>query len=99
MSAKPKAASKPDVKADPKPASAASAAHGAPVASADRPAERAVWLRTELERANYAYYVLDQPDLPDAEYDVLFKELQQIEAAQPELITPDSPTQRAGREV
>jgi DNA ligase (NAD+) len=40
------------------------------------PAERAAWLRAELERANYAYYVLDQPDLPDAEYDKLFKELE-----------------------
>jgi DNA ligase (NAD+) len=95
MSAKPKAASKANTKA----ASAASAAHGAPVASAERPAERAVWLRTELERANYAYYVLDQPDLPDAEYDVLFKELQQIETDQPDLITPDSPTQRVGGQV
>ena len=42
------------------------------------PAERAAWLRAELERANYAYYVLDQPDLPDAEYDTLFKELERI---------------------
>ncbi|OXC80368.1 DNA ligase [Caballeronia sordidicola] len=73
--------------------------HGAPIASAERPAERAAWLRAELERANYAYYVLDQPDLPDAEYDVLFKELQQIETDQPELITPDSPTQRVGGQV
>ena len=63
------------------------------------PAERAAWLRAELERANYAYYVLDQPDLPDAEYDTLFKELQQIEADQPDLITPDSPTQRVGGQV
>jgi len=94
MSAKPKAASKADSAV-----SAASAVHGAPIASAERPAERAAWLRTELERANYAYYVLDQPDLPDAEYDVLFKELQQIETNQPELITPDSPTQRVGGQV
>lgn len=83
MSAKPKAAAKAD--------SSVSTLSGAPIASAERPAERAAWLRTELERANYAYYVLDQPDLPDAEYDLLFKELQQIEANQPELITPDSP--------
>ena len=94
MSAKPKAASKADSAV-----SASSAVHGAPIASAERPAERAAWLRTELERANYAYYVLDQPDLPDAEYDVLFKELQQIETNQPELITPDSPTQRVGGQV
>ncbi|SAL70271.1 DNA ligase [Caballeronia terrestris] len=71
----------------------------APVPSAERPAERAAWLRSELERANYAYYVLDQPDLPDAEYDTLFKELQQIEADQPDLVTPDSPTQRVGGQV
>jgi DNA ligase (NAD+) len=71
----------------------------APVPSADRLAERAAWLRAELERANYAYYVLDQPDLPDAEYDRLFKDLQQIEADQPDLITPESPTQRVGGEV
>jgi DNA ligase (NAD+) len=58
-----------------------------------------VWLRAELERANHAYYVLDKPDLPDAEYDKLFKELQQIETEHPDLITPDSPTQRVGGEV
>ncbi|MEX3824447.1 NAD-dependent DNA ligase LigA, partial [Paraburkholderia sp. BR14262] len=62
-------------------------------------AQRAVWLRAELERANHAYYVLDQPELPDAEYDKLFGELQQIEADHPDLITPDSPTQRVGGEV
>ncbi|WP_322013942.1 NAD-dependent DNA ligase LigA [Paraburkholderia sp. J12] len=61
--------------------------------------QRAAWLRAELERANHAYYVLDQPDLPDAEYDRLFKELQQLEADHPELVTPDSPTQRVGGEV
>ena len=63
------------------------------------PAERAAWLRAELERANYAYYVLDQPDLPDAEYDKLFKELERIEAEHPDLIVPDSPTQRVGGEA
>src|SRR5258708_9706652 len=63
------------------------------------PAKRALQLRAELERANHAYYVLDQPDLPDAEYDRLFKELQQIESEHPDLITPDSPTQRVGGEV
>ncbi|SAL10169.1 DNA ligase [Caballeronia sordidicola] len=91
MSAKPKAAAKAE--------KAAPAVSTAPIPGADRPAERAEWLRAELERANYAYYVLDQPDLPDAEYDILFKELQQIEAAEPELITPDSPTQRVGGQV
>ncbi|CBW75016.1 NAD-dependent DNA ligase (EC 6.5.1.2) [Mycetohabitans rhizoxinica HKI 454] len=67
--------------------------------SADRPAERAAWLRTELDRANHAYYVLDRPEIPDAEYDKLFKELEQIEADHPDLITPDSPTQRVGGAV
>ncbi|WP_186134562.1 NAD-dependent DNA ligase LigA [Burkholderia gladioli] len=66
---------------------------------ASQPSERAAWLRNELERANHAYYVLDQPDLPDAEYDRLFRELQQIEAEHPDLITPDSPTQRVGGEA
>jgi DNA ligase (NAD+) len=79
--------------------SAAARQSGAAVPSAERPAERAAWLRAELERANYAYYVLDQPDLPDAAYDTLFKELQGIETEHPDLITPESPTQRVGGEV
>src|ERR1700676_5577849 len=91
MSAKPKVAAKAE--------SAVSAVSEAPIASAERPAERAAWVRTELERANYAYYVLDQPDLPDAEYDVLFKELQQIQTDHPDLITPESPPQRVGGQV
>ena len=62
----------------------------------DQPAERAAWLRAELDRANYQYYVLDQPELPDAEYDKLFLELQRIESEHPDLITPESPTQRVG---
>ncbi|WP_028219485.1 NAD-dependent DNA ligase LigA [Paraburkholderia oxyphila] len=62
-------------------------------------AQRAAWLRAELERANHAYYVLDQPELPDAEYDKLFRELQGIEAENPELVSPDSPTQRVGGEA
>ena len=57
---------------------------------------RATALRREIERHNYAYYVLDQPTIPDAEYDRLFRELQALEAAHPELVTPDSPTQRVG---
>lgn len=61
--------------------------------------QRAAWLRAELERANHAYYVLDQPELPDAEYDRLFQELQKLETDHPELVTPDSPTQRVGGEV
>jgi DNA ligase (NAD+) len=59
-------------------------------------AERARFLRGEIERHNHAYYVLDKPTLPDAEYDKLFRELQAIEAEHPELLTQDSPTQRVG---
>jgi len=57
---------------------------------------RVTALRQEIDRHNYAYYVLDQPTVPDAEYDRLFRELQAIEAGHPELVTPDSPTQRVG---
>ncbi|MDP1605299.1 MAG: NAD-dependent DNA ligase LigA, partial [Rhodocyclaceae bacterium] len=56
----------------------------------------AAFLRAEIERHNHAYYVLDAPTIPDAEYDRLFRELQEIEAAHPALLTPDSPTQRVG---
>src|SRR2546423_1129461 len=62
------------------------------------PAARAAGLRRLLERANHAYYVLDKPDLSDAEYDRLFRELQELEAKHPELRTPDSPTHRVGAE-
>ena len=60
------------------------------------PAERAAALRAEIQRLDHAYYVLDAPLVPDADYDALFRELQQIESAHPELRTPDSPTQRVG---
>jgi DNA ligase (NAD+) len=53
-------------------------------------------LRAEIEKHNYRYYVLDQPLIPDAEYDRLFRELQTLEAQHPELATPDSPTRRVG---
>ena len=62
------------------------------------PAARAAELRRLLERANHAYYVLDKPELSDAEYDRLFRELQELEAKHPELRTPDSPTHRVGAE-
>ena len=58
------------------------------------PAERAVALRALLHAHAHRYYVLDEPSVPDAEYDRLFQALQAIEAAHPELLTPDSPTQR-----
>ncbi len=60
------------------------------------PSARAAELRRLLERANHAYYVLDRPEMSDAEYDRLFRELQALEAAHPALRTPDSPTQRIG---
>jgi len=63
---------------------------------ASDPPARAAWLRRELNRHNYAYHVLDAPSIPDAEYDKLFRELQEIEAAHPELLLHDSPTQRVG---
>ena len=63
--------------------------------SAD-PQQRAAWLREQLNRHGYHYYVLDDPEIPDAEYDRLFRELQALEVAHPELITADSPTQRVG---
>lgn len=53
-------------------------------------------LREELNEHNYRYYVLDKPSVPDVEYDRLFKELQSLESQHPDLITPDSPTQRVG---
>ena len=59
-------------------------------------AERAEALRAEIERHNFAYYVLDAPTVPDAEYDRLFRALQELEAAHPELRTADSPTRRVG---
>ena len=62
-------------------------------------AQRIAQLRAEIEKHNHAYYVLDAPTIPDAEYDKLFRELQAIEAQHPELLMPDSPTQRVGGKV
>jgi len=59
-------------------------------------AERAGELRRALDHHNHRYYVLDDPEVSDAEYDALLDELRSIEAEQPELLTPDSPTQRVG---
>ena len=59
-------------------------------------AHRIAVLRAEIERHNHAYYVLDAPIIPDAEYDRLFRELQTLEAQHPELAAPDSPTRRVG---
>ncbi|MFV3386496.1 NAD-dependent DNA ligase LigA [Pseudomonas sp. NY15364] len=62
-------------------------------------AQRISELRNELDAHNYRYYVLDEPSVPDAEYDRLFRELQALEADHPELVTPESPTQRVGGEA
>ena len=61
-------------------------------------AERIARLRDLIRYHAYRYYVLDAPEISDAEYDALFRELQRLEAEHPELITPDSPTQRVGGE-
>jgi DNA ligase (NAD+) len=53
-------------------------------------------LREELRRHEHLYYVLDRPEITDAEYDTLMRRLSELEAAHPELVTPDSPTQRVG---
>ena len=58
--------------------------------------KRAESLRAQIERYNHAYYVLDAPIIPDAEFDRLFRELQELEARYPELATADSPTLRVG---
>ena len=57
---------------------------------------RVIELRALIERANRQYYELDQPEITDAEYDALFRELVELETQYPELITPDSPSQRVG---
>ena len=58
--------------------------------------QRAAELRDRINEANHRYHVLDQPSIDDAEYDALLRELLQLEAEHPELVTPDSPTQRVG---
>ena len=63
------------------------------------PAVRVEELRELIRRHEHAYYVLDQPEASDAEYDAIFKELRQIEEDRPDLLTPDSPTQRVGGEA
>ena len=60
------------------------------------PARRAAELSAVLRRHEHLYYVLDAPEISDAQYDALMNELKQLEAAHPELVTPDSPTQRVG---
>lgn len=67
-----------------------------PLAIPSAATERAAQLRVELARHNHAYYVLDNPTIPDADYDKLFRELQAIEQDYPALVSSDSPTQRVG---
>lgn len=70
----------------------------------DRPArpspaskeERAEWLRAEIHRHNRLYHEQDDPEIPDSEYDALYRELRELEEAHPDLVTPDSPTQAVG---
>ena len=69
---------------------------GEPTNSDSTSAQRAEELRAELRRHEHLYYVLDAPEIADAAYDALMNELKRIEAAHPELLTPDSPTQRVG---
>lgn len=64
----------------------------------DRLAARIAELRQKIEYHNYRYYVLDSPEISDAEYDRMFRELLELERAHPELASPDSPTQRVGME-
>jgi len=61
--------------------------------------KRADELRAQLAELNYRYYVLDDPEVPDAEYDRLMVELRALEARHPEIVTPDSPTQRVSGEA
>lgn len=67
-----------------------------PAGSAGSAARRAAELRAMIEHHNYRYHVLDDPEISDAEFDSLLRELQRIEAEHPELVMPDSPTQRVG---
>src|SRR5437868_7221641 len=64
-----------------------------PTASVER---RVAELRQKIEKANYEYYILDQPSIADEAYDALLRELTELEAKHPELVTPESPTQRVG---
>jgi DNA ligase (NAD+) len=66
------------------------------MADVNKVKQRITELRETINHHNYRYYVLDSPEISDAEYDELMKELRQLEAEHPELVTPDSPTQRIG---
>ncbi|MEE1037290.1 MAG: NAD-dependent DNA ligase LigA, partial [Oscillospiraceae bacterium] len=63
------------------------------------PKERIIELTARLTEANYRYYVLDDPTMPDFEYDRLLRELEELEAVYPQLAAADSPTKRVGGEA
>src|SRR6201996_1040973 len=69
-----------------------------PDSAQPNPADRAAELRRVIDYHSHRYHVLDDPEIGDAEYDALYNELKAIEAEHPELVTPDSPTQRVGEE-
>ncbi|MBV8954108.1 MAG: NAD-dependent DNA ligase LigA, partial [Solirubrobacterales bacterium] len=75
-----------------------STAPARPPDAREHAAARAAELRRALDYHGYRYYVLDDPEIGDQEYDQLLDELRALEAAHPELVTPDSPTQRVGGE-
>src|SRR5262249_14344747 len=79
-----------------RPTARARAASAASARAAPDPRREVERLRREIEQHNYRYYVLDDPVVTDDEYDTLFRRLQALEEAHPELRTPDSPTQRVG---
>ena len=64
----------------------------------ERIEEQIQQLRQEIEAHNYAYYVLSSPTISDYDFDQLLKQLERLEQEHPDLITPDSPTQRVGRD-
>lgn len=76
--------------------SGADALQSSPASAQTSPADTARQLREQLHEHAHRYYVLDEPSIPDAEYDRLFQQLQALEAAHPELLSDDSPTQRVG---
>src|SRR4051812_17733856 len=65
-------------------------------AATGNPAQRADELREQIRYHNGRYFELDEPEISDAEYDELVRELRALEEANPDLVTPDSPTQRPG---
>ena len=66
------------------------------MANLDEVEKRIERLRAEINHHNYRYYVLDSPEISDAEYDALMQELKELEEQHPQFLTPDSPTQRVG---